>query len=105
MKTREEIEERLRVLTQAYHLSYIHRGELTGEALAKFRALEECISLLKWCLEDSESPNVGWRNVGVAVPASLGLIRKKLFGGEEDVAQPSREATHTPATPSKEVTR
>ena len=47
MRLREELEERLRVLTQACFFSNAHRSELSDEARGKHRILEENINLLQ----------------------------------------------------------
>lgn len=63
MRPREEIEERLRVLTQALYFSHVHRKELSEEAQIRQRILEENIRLLQWCLSESETHRVRWGTV------------------------------------------
>ncbi len=81
MRPREEMEERLRVLTQALYFSHAHRDELSEEARGKLRILEENISLLQWCLSDSASPHVKWETVREAFQFFLHLLRQKLSIG------------------------
>jgi hypothetical protein len=78
MRPREEIEERLRVLTQALYFSHAHRGELSEEARVKLRILEENISLLQWCLSDSDAPRVTWGTVREAFQFFLRVLGQKL---------------------------
>lgn len=60
MRPRQEIEEQLRLLTQALYFSHAHRKELSEEAQIKQRILEENIRLLQWCLSESETHPVTW---------------------------------------------
>ena len=81
MRDREAIEERLRTLTQAYHLAYLHREELGCKAGERLRLLQESIGLLQWCLEDEpEPPDTTWHNVRAAFGAALRLLGHKLPG-------------------------
>ena len=101
MRTRQAIEKRFRTLAQAYHFSHVHRKELTGEALAKHRALEENISLLRWCLENSDPKELTWQDVRETFAAAAGLLLQKLFGGFRRIDPPSRQdAAHSP-TPNR----
>ena len=78
MRPADELEERLRILTQALYFSHAHRNELTPEALAKYRALEENIGLLQWCLEPPDRATLTWGAVGRAVRWALGLFTLRL---------------------------
>ena len=78
MRPREEVEERLRVLTQALYFSHAHRKELSEEARIKHRILEENISLLQWCLSESETHRVTWGTVREAFRFFLRALWQKL---------------------------
>ena len=82
MRTREEIEERLRTLTQAYHFTDVHRRELSDEAAARLHSLEEGIGLLRWCLEDtvSEPAETSWKDVRNALVTAFSVLWKRLHG-------------------------
>ncbi len=105
MKPRREVEERLHLLTQAFHFSNVHRKELSPEALAKHRALEECIGILQWCLEIPDR-KVSWQAVGEAFGTACRLLVVKLFGrnpeGKDD--RPP-ETTEAPPTTPHEATQ
>ena len=93
MRPREEMEERLRILTQALYFSHAHRDELSEEARVKLRILEENISLLQWCLSDSITPYVTWGTVREAFQFFLHLLRQRLSTGRTGArAQEAREA-------------
>lgn len=94
MRTREEIEERHRVFTQAFYFTSAHHGELSEEARAKQRALEENIGLLQWCLEDPDSESLTWDAVRRAFVTAFGLLFRKLF---------SRPGKSTPGTVQESV--
>ena len=79
MRPADELEERLRILTQALYFTHAHRKELTPEALAKYRALEENIGLLQWCLEPPDRTALTWGAVRRALKWSLGLLALRLF--------------------------
>ncbi len=81
MRLREELEERLRVLTQAYFFSNAHRSELSDEARVKHRILEENINLLQWCLSETDSNNITWGTVREAFNFFLKLVWQKTLGG------------------------
>ncbi|MDP6778926.1 MAG: hypothetical protein QGI83_19390 [Candidatus Latescibacteria bacterium] len=105
MRSRREIEERLHLLTQAFHFSYVHRKELSPDALAKHRALEESIGVLQWCLEIPDR-RVSWQAVCEAFGAACRLFVLKLFGGgPEGKNDCTPESTETPATTPQEATR
>ena len=105
MRSRREIEERLHLLTQALHFSYVHRKELSPEALAKHRALEECIGVLQWCLEIPDR-RVSWQAVGEAFGAACKLLAARLLGrSPEREHDRSAESTEAPATTSHEATQ
>lgn len=78
MRPREEMEEQLRVLTQALYFSHAHRDELSEEARIRLRILEENISLLQWCLSDSDTHHVTWNTVREAFQFFLHVLRQKL---------------------------
>lgn len=78
MRPREEIEERLRVLTQALYFSHAHRDELSEEARIRLRILEENISLLQWCLSDPDAGHIRWSTVREAFQFFLRVLRQKL---------------------------
>ncbi len=82
MRTRKEIEERLRTLTQAYHFTDAHRVELSDEAATKLRSLEEGIGLLRWCLDNtaSEPAKISWKDVRNAFVGSLAILWKRVRG-------------------------
>ncbi len=106
MRTRKTIEERFRTLTQAYYFSSAHRKELSDEALAKHRALEENIGLLRWCLETPDPQELTWQNVREAFAWALGLFARKLFGrfGKTD-SRSRQDAAHSSVSTPREVTR
>ena len=78
MRTADELEERLRLLTQALHFSHAHRNELSPEALARHRVVEENIALLSWCLEPADPSRLSWSAAGRALKQALGLVFLKL---------------------------
>ena len=78
MRPREEVEERLRVLTQALYFTHAHRKELSEEARIQHRILEENINLLQWCLSESEPPRVTWGTVRKAFHFFLHALWQKL---------------------------
>jgi hypothetical protein len=80
MRLREEIEERLRVLTQALYFSHVHRGELSEEARVKLRILEENIHLLQWCLSETDVRHITWGTVREAFHFFAHLLWQKLSG-------------------------
>lgn len=95
MRTADEIRERLRTYTQALYFSHAHREELTGEALARHRALEENIGLLQWCLEPADPARLTWGAAGRALKAALGLFAQKAisrFGRGSRRADPTEAA-------------
>ena len=106
MRTRKAIEERFHTLTQAYYFSYAHRKELSDEALAKHRALEENISLLRWCLKTPDPQELTWQNVREAFAWAFGLFARKLFGRfrKTDFQSP-QDAAHSSVSKPREVTR
>ena len=81
MRLREEIEERLRVLTQAYYFSQVHRAELSDEARVKLRIMEENIHLLQWCLSETDARRITWGTVREAFHFFAHLFWRKLSGG------------------------
>lgn len=89
MRPREEIEERLRVLTQALYFSHAHRDELSEEARVKLRILEENISLLQWCLSDADAPRVTWGTVREAFQFFRRTLRQRLSIGRAGDTGPS----------------
>lgn len=88
MRPREEIEERLRVLTQALYFSHAHRDELSQEARVRLRILEENISLLQWCLSEPDARRVTWGRVREAFRFFVHLLCQKLSGGRAGDSQP-----------------
>ena len=88
MRLREEMEERLRILTQAYYFSNAHRAELTDEARIKHRMLGENISLLQWCLSEADTSHVTWTTVREAFRFFQRLLFFKLSGGRIGKSRP-----------------
>jgi hypothetical protein len=94
MRPREEIAERLRVLTQALYLTHTHRDELSREADIRLRILEENIHQLQWCLSEPDAHPVTWRQVREAFQFSIRLFLRKLSGsgtGDRRSDEPGRE--------------
>lgn len=105
MRTQKEIQERLRILTQAYHFSFAHHRELSDEARTKHRALEENIRLLQWCLEDPGPEEVTWRAVRGLFGTAFRLLVRKLVGRFGADAGSSAESDPPGAGRPREVTR
>lgn len=93
MRPREEVEERLRVLTQALYFSHAHRDELSEEARVRLRILEENIGLLQWCLSESETHRVTWGTVREAFQFFLQTLRQKLSSGKAHPSGAHRDET------------
>ena len=94
MRPREEISDRLRVLTQAIYLSQAHRDELSQEARIKLRILEENISQLQWCLSEPDAHPVTWRQVREAFHFFVHLFLRKLSGNRVGDRRPNPGTPH-----------
>ena len=106
MQTRKAIEKRLQTLTQAYGFSHAHREELSEEARAKLRALEENIGLLQWCLEEPEPQAVTWQTIQEATATAWDLFRQKLSGRSGETGpEPRPDTAHPSLSTSREVIR